>query len=379
MNAHFFSERFFIHHTSQQLNLFDTFVRMTKVDFIIVGCGLAGIAFCEELRKDGRSFMVFDDASQQSSKVAGGLYNPVVLKRFSAAWKANTLIEFALPYYYEIENYLQVKLVHETSILRIFNSTEEQNNWFAASDKPDLQKFLDDKIHQNSNPNVNAKYGMGLVLNTGRIDTTVLVNSYFEYLEKKGEFNNDSFEYDALLVENDFVRYKNLQAEHVVFTEGFGLKHNPYFNYLPLIGSKGEYIMVKAPELRLDHILKGSIFIIPIKKDEYLVGATYDNVDKTDLPTEHKKDELMTKLRKMINCEFEVVDHITGIRPTVKDRRPLVGRHPKYNNLFVLNGLGTRGIMASPYIANLLFDHIEHNIGIESEIDVKRYESLFIS
>jgi len=48
-----------------------------KVDYIVVGCGLAGIAFCEQLLANNKSFVVFDDDSQKSSTVAGGLYNPV--------------------------------------------------------------------------------------------------------------------------------------------------------------------------------------------------------------------------------------------------------------------------------------------------------------
>ena len=360
------------------MNLFDTFVGMTKVDYIVVGCGLAGIAFCEQLRLNNKPFLVFDDGSQQASKVAGGLYNPVVLKRFTAAWKANELIQFALPFYSEIENHLQEKLIYEASILRVFSSVEEQNNWFEASDKPNLRKFLTDKIHENTNPNINAEFGLGMVLNTGRIDSMLLVNAYLDNLKKNGELINEFFEYEALIIRDDIIQYKGLESKHVIFADGFGLKKNPYFNYLPLIGSKGEYIIVKALELGLYHILKGSIFIIPLKNDEYLVGATYDNTDKTNVPTEQKKSELVTKLKRMINCEFEVIEQIHGMRPTVKDRRPLVGRHPKHNNLFVLNGLGTRGVMASPYLAKQLFDHVENDFALESETDIKRYESLFI-
>ena len=34
------------------------------VDYIIVGLGLAGIAFAEELKKAHKSFVVFEDVSQ---------------------------------------------------------------------------------------------------------------------------------------------------------------------------------------------------------------------------------------------------------------------------------------------------------------------------
>jgi hypothetical protein len=40
-----------------------------------------------------KSIMVLDNNSQNSSKIAGGLYNPVILKRFSEVWNAqNELI-----------------------------------------------------------------------------------------------------------------------------------------------------------------------------------------------------------------------------------------------------------------------------------------------
>jgi len=68
-----------------------------KVDYLIVGSGLAGIAFCEQLKTYGKSFVMFDDNSQVSSTVAGGLYNPVVLKRFTPVWKSQEQLELALP------------------------------------------------------------------------------------------------------------------------------------------------------------------------------------------------------------------------------------------------------------------------------------------
>ena len=95
--------------------------------------------------------------------------------------------------------------------------------------------------------------------------------------------------------------------------------------------------------------------------------------DKTNQPTKKGKEELMSKLKTFLSCEFEVVQHLAGIRPTVKDRRPLVGRHPEHKNLYVLNGLGTRGVMIAPYVAEKLYQFIENNEPLDSEIDVNRF------
>ena len=64
---------------------------------------------------------------------------------------------------------------------------------------------------------------------------------------------------------------------------------------------------------------------------------------------------------------------MAGIRPTVKDRRPLVGRHSAHKNVYILNGLGTRGVMIAPYVASELFQFIENNKALDSEIDIKRF------
>jgi len=74
-----------------------------KVDYIIVGIGLAGLAFVEELINSQKTFMVFEDNSQTSSLVAGGVYNPVILKRFTPVWNATEQLAVALPFYDALE------------------------------------------------------------------------------------------------------------------------------------------------------------------------------------------------------------------------------------------------------------------------------------
>ena len=65
------------------------------VDYMIVGLGLAGTAFCENLRRNNKTFVVFNDRSQTSSRVAGGLYNPIILKRFTLSWRADEQLPVA--------------------------------------------------------------------------------------------------------------------------------------------------------------------------------------------------------------------------------------------------------------------------------------------
>jgi glycine oxidase len=132
-------------------------------------------------------------------------------------------------------------------------------------------------------------------------------------------------------------------------------------------------LMIKAPDLKIDFAIKSSVFVIPLGNDLYRIGATYERENITNTPTQKAKEELLDKLKRFINCDFEVVEHYAGIRPTVKDRRPLIGRHIEHKNLYILNGLGSRGVMIAPYVAEKLFKFVENNIAIDKEIDVNRF------
>ena len=346
-------------------------------DYIIVGSGLASIMFAEQLRTHQKSFVVISDRSQQASLVASGLYNPVVLKRFTAAWNAASHLETAIPKYISLEKLLGVKLDYVVPIHRVFNSVQEQNNWFLACDKPLLTPFLNPKLVDNKNNSVKAPFGFGEVNATGRIDTQKLIEAYRTFLSQMNQYISATFDYEALIETPEGLCYESIQAKHIVFTEGFGIHKNPYFKQLPLEGTKGELITIYAPQLQLTPILKSSIFVIPMEGDHYLVGSTYDWTDKTNIPTSEAKSQLLEKLERLVTCDFEVVNQRAGIRPTVSDRRPLVGRHPNHQKMYVLNGLGTRGVLIAPAMAEALYAFIETDAPLPEEIDISRFSAVF--
>lgn len=343
------------------------------IDYLIVGCGLAGISFSEIALKNDKSILVIDDTSQVSSRVAGGLYNPVILKRFSEVWKAEEQLHLMEDFYNNIELKLKTKVNFKLPILRKFFSIEEQNNWFAASDKPLLAPFLSTKLIFDKFSGIDSPYDYGEVLNTGYVDTALLLDKYHEYLIENNLLLKESFDYSKLVINDDYVDYKNYQAKNIIFAEGFGLHANPFFQDLPLDGTKGELFVIKAPELNLDVIVNTSVFILPMGNDLFKVGATYNWKDKTDLPTEEGKRELIERIQEIINCDFEIVSHFGGVRPTVRDRRPIIGTHSQHKSLHILNGLGTRGVMLGPAMAKDLFYHIENKTVLDPVIDINRF------
>ncbi len=343
-----------------------------EVDYLIIGSGLAGISFAETCMLHHKKIMVLNDNTQNSTTIAGGLYNPIVLKRFTKIWEAEAQLAISIPFYKNLEEKLHTTFLYEIPLLRKLNTIEEQNNWFAASDKPTLSKYLSSELKNLQNQSIISDYKFGEVNKTGFLDTKKLKETYTNYLVTENGYLEETFDYSKLVIKDDYVEYNAIRAKQIVFAEGFGLHNNPYFNNLPLDGTKGELLVIKAENLDLHTIINSSIWILPIGNHLYKVGATYNWEDKTNQKTEEAKLELVTNLKELINCDFEIMEHLAGVRPTVKDRRPLLGKHYKHNNLFILNGMGTRGVLFAPYLSDKLFQFIENNTELDNEISIER-------
>ena len=344
------------------------------IDYLIIGSGLAGISFSEIALENNKSIVVLDNNSQSSSKIAAGLYNPVILKRFSEVGQAQEHLVIMNDFLTKIEKKLNTQVDFKKPILRKFFSIEEQNNWFAASDKMNLAPYLSTNLISKKYQSIDSPFGYGEVLQTGYVDTSLLLERYKSYLIKNQLFQEETFDHSLLQEESNGIRYKNIQAKNIVFAEGFGMHANPYFQDLPLDGTKGELLIIRAPQLDLDVILNTSVFILPLGNDLFKIGATYNWVDKTEIPTQEGKNELIERIKEIISCDFEIVAHHAGVRPTVKDRKPIIGTYKQHHSIHILNGLGTRGVMLGPAMAKALFEHIEYQKPLDRSIDIKRFD-----
>lgn len=344
------------------------------VDYLIVGGGIAGLCFAELCFQNGKTFRLITDDSQNSSKIAGGLYNPVILKRFTGLEDAGLQLDYLEKFYSNIELRLGLKINFTLPLLRKFFSIEEQNNWFQAADQPKLAPFLSTNLIKKKIAGIEAPFDYGQVLRTGYLDTDLFLKNYQAHLSELNLLIHERLDYNKLLVEESYVAYQSHKFTKVVFAEGFGIHANPFFNHLPLDGTKGELFIIKAPSLDLVDIINTSVFILPLGDDLFKVGATYNWKDKTDLPTQEGRDELVTRIKEILQCDFEIISHYAGVRPTVKDRKPLLGQHEIYKNLFILNGLGTRGVMLGPYSAKMLFDFSEKDIDIPTHYSIRRFK-----
>lgn len=347
------------------------------LDYIVVGLGLSGVSLCAHLEQQKCTFKVIADGRKMASTVAGGVYNPVVLKRFTPTWQGEEFLDYALPFYRKMEIQLNLTILHERAILRRFASIEEQNNWFIAADRPGLNRFLSTQIVSNENVTISAPFGLGRVTETGRVDVPELLRAYAEYLKGMDLLLQEKLDFDALNVKKNSIRYKEYEARKMIFAMGYRALESPLFSYLPIQGNKGEVLVIEAPDLHLDSILKAADFVIPLGNNQYKVGATYNRYDLSFEPTDVSKSRLIQNLENLISCRYTLIRHEVGIRPTVPDRRPLVGLHPEHSHLGILNGMGSRGVLLAPRMAHELIQHMEAGKVLDPETDIKRFRSYY--
>ena len=347
------------------------------IDSILVGYGLAGFNIAWQMSHHQKDFLIISDpAFKGASTNAAGVCNPTILKRYTMAWNGIDFLNYAIAYYKKIESELNNQFFYPLPIHRIFYKEVEQNDWIVASQQDGLTSFLKPKLIHKTTTVLKNKAGYGIVERLGKLETNILLQRFKE-TRSPNEFLNEAFDPLSLIILKNCIEYKGILAKRIIFCEGFGLKQNRWFNYLPMIGSKGEYLIIKASKLSRSQIIKGSVFISPMGEDLFWVGASFSREDKTNTPTAEGKKWLIDKLNTLLNTPYEIVKHEAAVRPTVIDRRPLLGAHPSHPNMFIFNGLGTRGVLMAPLLSKWLFESINEGKQIPNEVAINRFESYF--
>ncbi|MBK7310708.1 MAG: FAD-binding oxidoreductase [Sphingobacteriaceae bacterium] len=347
------------------------------LDLIIVGKGLAANTLALSLQEHQLSYCIIGDPSLSNcSRIAAGLWNPIVFKRMTSSWKADEFIKELKIFYTSAEKRTASQFYTERTIIKPFFSVEEKNFWIKKSQNG-LSQFIDHAIYtanaQHKNLVIPDSYG--LVNNCGNIDMQSFLNACEDL---HAENKNEVFDHSQLRVNTDHIVYKNIKAKCIVFCEGHLVKNNPFFNWIPMNSVKGEVFEIEAEGIELEkEILNHNAFIFKLKDKRFKVGATYNWKELNDEPTENGANELKEKLAGLIKVPYNVLEHKAGVRPSTLDRRPIIGQHPLHKNLFVFNGLGTKGVMLAPYFSKKFVHFYLNKEALDAEVDVKRFYSKF--
>ncbi|MGB3591975.1 MAG: FAD-binding oxidoreductase [Nonlabens sp.] len=346
-----------------------------KTDVLIVGGGISGCVLAWRWLLEGKSVCLVSDDKQSSSYVAAGVFNPVVLKRFTPVWNATQQLDELAIFFESISSLTGIKLLHKTPILRRFHNESEIKTWKKKSLKTELSALLNSDLYKSELAGIEATYGYGKVNRTGWVNTMNFIAATVEHKSDRLKIQREKFDQSQLRIVKDAIYYKELMADRIIYAEGMRMNDNEFFKHIRLIPNKGQVLIIKSPGLVVDHIIKSSVFLMPYKEDLFWVGATYEREFDSPDPTSEGMEFLTSRLNQFLKVPYTVVSHLSGVRPTTMDRRPLVGTHNQFDNVHLFNGMGSRSVLIAPWASRKLYDHIYMDLDLPVEMNISRFDA----
>ncbi|NUM30957.1 MAG: FAD-binding oxidoreductase [Bacteroidetes bacterium] len=340
-------------------------------DFFVIGAGLSGSTLAWRLINGGYKIKVFDKPKLNiSSNIAGGIINPLTGKRTALTWKAHDIFDELHKFYPETENKTGISFFKLMPTYKLFESRFEQNEWLNKSAEKNYNCFFENIPEYLDQSKINNPFGSLLIKETAKLDVKKYLNTLHNFL-----LNQNSIEFcmvENLKIGNNSVTFNGEKAKAVIYCDGTFATQNHYFSYLPHKPVHGEVLEVEIENFYNDRMINKGIFIIPQYKNKYIVGSTYNWNIKETVTTQNGRDELEKKLFNLIKLPFKIVNHFAGIRPSTNDRRPFLGKHPGYENVFIFGGMGSKGVSLVPYLSKVFINYISGKGKIPSECDISR-------
>lgn len=347
-------------------------------EILIVGQGYAGSLIAWMLIQKNFNVTVIDSEPEfTSSKVAAGIMLPVTGRRLAKTHLADLILPFAHNLYKKMEAATGVKFFMEKKVLQLFISVSNRNEWYSRSGEKGMQDYCDMILTQEQvDKSINNDFGGILLKQSGFVDSVTFLKAIKNYITENGIFLKQQFNYNDLQVNKKNLLYRGKEYEKIIFCEGYHSVKNPFFSYIPFKPAKGEILDFLSEELSDDYIITDSVYILPLGNNKFRTGSTYNWDDLTEAPTPQGLKILTENLEKTINCKYIITDHKAGIRPAIRDRRPVIGFHPLHENIGIFNGLGTKGAMLGPYYAKQIADLITDFQQPDADVNVRRFDSL---
>jgi len=312
---------------------------------LVVGQGLAGTLASHEALKQGWDIHVIDAGWPSASMVAAGMFNPMSFRRIVEVWDAEEHLTIMRSTYAEIESLLHQQLVHFLPIHKCFPNGEYTRDW---------QQKIEHLQWLTPLP-TDAK--AGIVQGGGWVNLPAMIQAWRQYLSEANRFTQRA------LQQQD---HDDLSAGHwdaVIDCRGTAMVGADNVPQLDIRANRGEILSISMKgdsTPPTDAIFNFSKWTIPLGNGLWRLGASYE-WNRNDLePTAETRGFLLDSLKAQLPSQpsCDVVQHQVGIRPVSRDRRPAVGPLPGKEGWFVLNGLGTRGVLIGPRWARNLIKTI---------------------
>ncbi len=304
----------------------------------IVGQGLAGTCLGLEFLDRGIPFRIIDSGMGGSTRVAAGLINPLTGKNFQPSWLIEDFHPYAVDFFEKLGERFGAKLWHPMPVMRLAETEKEWSKISSKLELPEVREWLDSE-RVGSTP---ERFIQQVILRGGGwLDTRRFLSVTRNHFQEQGVLD--------VGVED----FKHADPRRILCEGAQGLMQDQLGAHRC---AKGEILTVRA-QWSEDFIKIGTGgWLIPIGLGLFRVGSTYEWNQLDELPTDAGLARITEIANKLGGNEFQVVEHVAGIRPILRRSQPLIGKNAAGNWIF--NGLGSKGSLYAPKMAAMLVDWI---------------------
>lgn len=335
-----------------EFGITDEMLKAIETDFLIIGQGAAGTLLAFSLLEQGARVHIVDAGLPSASAVAAGIMHTMALRIQKRIQYADTYFQTAEARYKKLEDMLGVSFYKRLPLHYFMQHSEEMLRWQRTCSEPDM---LDVVMPAISNPHTwsNPSYShVAPIIQAACVHTETFLQATQNYFIQRKMFTCSQVQQEDITLQTDGVKYRNIQAKKIVFCQGHYATENPWFGYLPYKSAKGEVLEI-ACELPDNAAYKSGLTVVPIGQGMFKCGSNFAWDILNFTPDIQMKIQMEEKLKNWLEIPFTIKKHLSGVRPTLKDRLPLAGLHHTYKQLGIFTGGGSRGLLIYPYLAHV--------------------------
>ena len=329
-------------------------------EFLIVGGGIAGTCLAWALAERGVDFCLVDNRPAVScSRIAAGLITPITGPRLAVAWRWDDFWPHAVAFYERLAARLGHPLLHHRRMVRLFASADEVRLFHERRtvDAALLIAPLDPPLPPPFRPAAFGGFEMPI---TGQLDVPAFLDASWSRFTTAGQTCSVRLDPQSLRPAADHVAIPPLDliANHVLFAEGFPPTANPWFPGFPFRPAKGDILTLRIPDLGESRIVHGPVWLAPHGDGLFRCGSTYEWTALDQQPTPAARESILHRLETLLTSRVDVVEHRAAVRPALRRFHPVIARSPQTARILALNGLGSKGSLQAPFLADHLARHL---------------------
>ena len=215
----------------------------------------------------------------------------------------------------------------------------------------------------------------GALMNGAWVDLPKLLSDVRAELVAAGSLTEATFDPADVTASAEGVVWGQIQAGAIVYCDGYKSAQRGPFKYLPWQPAKGEALTLRASVAAKPFILNREGWALPLGQGVWRTGTNWqwDQLDET--PTEPQKEKLIRRFRSYFaeEVQVEVAAHIAGVRPCTSDNHPFMGTHPQQAHTHLFGGLGPRGTVWAPLMADEMAAYLCEGTALRPECNLSRF------